>query len=54
VTESETEAERLRAQARRALELARDVTGEEAARALKVHAAELLARADALERKGET
>jgi hypothetical protein len=54
VTESETEAERLRAQARRALELARAINDPEAALRLKAHAAELLERADALdERKGE-
>ena len=47
-----TEAERLRTQARRALILARDVTDQEAAR-LKVHAADLLARAEAIERQGE-
>jgi hypothetical protein len=48
-----TEAERLRTQARRALILARDVTDQEAARALKVHAADLLARSEAIERQGE-
>jgi hypothetical protein len=53
VTESETEAERLRAQARRALELARAINDEAALR-LKAHAAELLERAAALERKGES
>ena len=54
VTESETEAERLRAQARRALELARAINDLEAALRLKAHAAELLERADGLdERKGE-
>jgi len=54
VTESETEAERLRAHARRALELARAINDPEAALRLKTHAAELLERADALdERKGE-
>ena len=37
---SKAEAERLRTLARRAPELARDVTDEEAARALKAHAAE--------------
>ena len=51
--QARTEAERLRTQARRAVELARDVTGQEAAPALKAYAAELLERADALERKGE-
>ena len=45
--QASTEAERLRTQARRALELARDVTGQEAAPALKAYAAELLERADA-------
>ena len=49
-----TEAQRLRRQARRALELARDITDEEAARALKAHAADLLERAEAIERQGET
>jgi DNA repair ATPase RecN len=44
--QARTEAERLRTQARRALELARDVTGEEAGRALKAHAADLLERPD--------
>ena len=54
MTEIETEAERLRAQARRALELARAINDPEAALRLKAHAAELLERADALdERKGE-
>ena len=54
VSESETEAERLRAHARRALELARAINDPEAALRLKTHAAELLERADALdERKGE-
>ena len=54
MTESETEAERLRAHARRALELARAINDPEAALRLKAHAAELLERADALdERKGE-
>ena len=52
VTESETEAERLRAQARRALELARAINDPEAALRLKAHAAELLERAAAIERKG--
>ena len=49
-----TEAQRLRRQARRALELARDITDEDAARALKAHAADLLERAEAIERQGET
>ena len=54
VTESKTEAERLRAQARRALELARAINDPEAALRLKAHAAELLKRAAALdERKDE-
>ena len=54
VTESETEAERLRAQARRALELARAINDPEAALRLKAHAAELLERAAAIERDGES
>jgi hypothetical protein len=49
-----TEAQRLRTQARRALELARDITDQEAARALKAHAADLLERAEAIERQGKT
>ena len=53
VTESETEAERLRAQARRALELARAINDPEAALRLEAFAADLLERADALERKDE-
>jgi hypothetical protein len=54
VSESETEVERLRAQARRAFELARAINDPEAALRLTAHAAELLERADALdERKGE-
>jgi hypothetical protein len=40
LTESETEAERLRAQARRALELARAINDPEAALRLKAHAAD--------------
>ena len=51
VTESETEAERLRAHARRALELARAINDPEAALRLKAHAAELLERADALDER---
>jgi hypothetical protein len=51
--QARTEAERLRTQARRALELARDVTGQEAAPALKAYAADLLERAEAIERQGE-
>ena len=53
VTKSETEAERLRAHARRSLELARAIADQEASRALKAYAAELLERADAIERKDE-
>ena len=53
MSESETEAERLRAHARRALEFADAIADQEAARALKAYAAELLERADALERKDE-
>ena len=51
MSESETEAERLRAQARRALELARAINDPEAALRLKAHAAELLERADALDER---
>jgi len=53
VTKSETEAERLRAHASRSLELARAIADQEASRALKAYAAELLERADAIERKDE-
>ena len=53
VTKSETEAERLRAHARRSLELTRAIADQEASRALKAYAAELLERADAIERKDE-
>ena len=53
MTKSKTETERLRAHARRSLEFA-DAIDQEAARALKAYAAELLERADALERKDET
>ena len=53
MTKSKTEAERLRAHARRSLEFADAIADQEAARALKAYAAELLERADALERKGE-
>ena len=47
VTKSETEVERLRAHARRS------IADQEASRALKAYAAELLERADAIERKDE-
>ena len=53
VTKSKTEAERLRAHARRSLELARAIADQEAARALKAYAADLLERAEAIERQGE-
>ena len=53
MTNSETEAERLRAHARRSLELARAIADQEASRALKAYAAELLERADAIDRKDE-
>jgi hypothetical protein len=53
VSESETEVERLRAQARRAFELARAINDPEAALRLKTLAADLLERADAIERKDE-
>jgi hypothetical protein len=52
VTKSETEAERLRAHARRALELAGAINDPEAALRLKALAAELLERADALRAEG--
>ena len=51
MSESETEAERLRARARRVLELARAINDPEAALRLKAHAAELLERADALDER---
>jgi hypothetical protein len=54
VSESETEAERLRARARRVLELARAINDPEAALRLKTLAADLLERADAIERDGES
>ena len=53
MSESETEAERLRARARRVLELARAINDPEAALRLKTLAADLLERADAIERKDE-
>jgi hypothetical protein len=52
VTKSETESERLRAHARRSLKLADAIADEEASRALKAYAAELLERADALRAEG--
>ena len=48
VTKSETDAH-----ARRFLELARAIADQEASRALKAYAAELLEKADAIERKDE-
>ena len=53
VTESKTEAERLREHARRSLELARAIADQEAARALKAYAADLLERAETIERDGQ-
>ena len=53
MTKSETEAERLRAHARRSLKLADAIADQQASRALKAYAAELLERADAIERKDE-
>ena len=53
MTTSKTEAERLRAHARRSLELARAIADQEATRALKAYAADLLERAEAIERQGE-
>jgi hypothetical protein len=49
-----TEAERLRAYARRSLELARAINDPEAALRLKALAADLLERAAAIERDGES
>jgi hypothetical protein len=53
VTKSETEAERLRAHARRFLDLAHAIAEQEASRALQAYAPELLDRADALKRRDE-
>jgi hypothetical protein len=53
VTKSETESERLRAHARRSIKLADAIADQQASRALKAYAAELLERADAIERKDE-
>jgi hypothetical protein len=53
VTKSETESERLRAHARRSIKLADAIADQQASRDLKAYAAELLERADALERKDE-
>ena len=53
VTKSESEAERLRAHARRFLDLAHAIAEQEASRALQAYAPELLDRADALKRKDE-
>ena len=50
---SETDAERLRAQARRSLVLARAIADQEASRVLNAYAADLVERADAIEQKGE-
>jgi hypothetical protein len=47
------EAGSLRTQARRAIRLAHAITDEKTTKNLEAFAAELLARADALERKGE-
>jgi hypothetical protein len=48
-----TEPERLRGEARRALKVAHAISDEKTTKNLEAYAAELLARADALERKGE-
>ena len=48
-----TEPERLRWEARRALKVAHAINDEKTTKNLEAYAAELLARADALERKGE-
>ena len=48
-----TEPERLRAQARRALMFAHAINDEKTTKNLEAYAAELLARADALEREDE-
>ena len=53
MTKSESEAERLRAHARRFLDLAHAIAEQEASRALQAYAPELLDRADALKRKDE-
>jgi hypothetical protein len=49
-----TEPERLRGEARRALKVAHAISDEKTTKNLEAYAAELLARADALERQGET
>ena len=48
-----TEPERLRGEARRALKVARAINDEKATKSLEAYAADLLARADAIERQGE-
>ena len=48
-----TEPERLRGEARRALKVAHAISDEKTTKNLEAYAAELLARADALERQGE-
>ena len=48
-----TEPERLRAEARRALMLAHAINDEKTTKNLEAYAAEMLARADALEREDE-
>ena len=48
-----TEPERLRAEARRALMLAHAINDEKTTKNLEAYAADLLARADAIERQGE-
>ena len=49
-----TEPERLRGEVRRALKVAHAISDEKTTKNLEAYAAELLARADALERQGET
>jgi hypothetical protein len=48
-----TEPERLRAEARRALMLAHAINDEKTTKNLEAYAADLLARADAIERQAE-
>ena len=53
--QARTEAQRLRAQARHAIQLANAaITDQEAYRALQAYTLQLLEKADALERQGET
>ena len=52
-TSAMTEAERLRAEARRARRLAHAINDEKTTKNLEAYAAELLGRADAIERQAE-